>query len=176
MAQLSLQVWNNMNTANVESVLSCDRTCTSETRRSCPPAHHRYTGHTLAKFVVTFLTGILTGFFAVAMTSLTGLIIEYKLQVVELTMDQEGSMGKRLVTAFFWFWLFGSALVSVAVAMVRFFDCSRRQGHPYLSLECLHDSLYNRYAPNRDPDTSSHTKREPSSTTHATLQALISSC
>ncbi|MEW5297643.1 MAG: hypothetical protein WDW36_000839 [Sanguina aurantia] len=79
-----------------------------------------YTGHTLAKFVVTFLTGILTGFFAVAMTSLTGLIIEYKLQVVELTMDQEGSMGKRLVTAFFWFWLFGSALVSVAVAMVQF--------------------------------------------------------
>eukprot|EP00798_Chlamydomonas_sp_ICE-L_P001152 gene1152-3717_t len=37
-----------------------------------------YTGHTLAKFVVTFATGIITGLFAVALTKSTTFLIDWK--------------------------------------------------------------------------------------------------
>ncbi|KAG2454447.1 hypothetical protein HYH02_001466 [Chlamydomonas schloesseri] len=70
-----------------------------------------YTGHTLAKMLVTVTTGIITGLFAVFLSKFTGAITEWKLGVIE---------DKSWFVSFLLFWLIGSALVSVATALVQY--------------------------------------------------------
>lgn len=76
----------------------------------CLRARCRYTGHTLAKMLVTVSTGIITGLFAVFLSKFTGAITEWKLGVIE---------DKSWFVSFLLFWLIGSVLVSAATALVR---------------------------------------------------------
>lgn len=77
----------------------------------------RYTGHTLAKFVITMVSGILTGVFAVGLGSLAGGLIEWKNGFVQELLDEEGQ--HRVFMAFLWHSAYSCLLVSFAVALVR---------------------------------------------------------
>ncbi len=76
----------------------------------------RYTGHTMVKMAVTLLTGVLTGFFAVAMTKSVGFFTEWKLEVIKGHMETESS--GRIFVSFLLFWLIGSMFVTFAVCLV----------------------------------------------------------
>lgn len=85
----------------------------------------RYTGHTLAKYVVTIAIGILTGLFYVALSKSVGALIGWKLGILQTTLTGEegeeyegGTSFGRIVAAFFKYWLFGGVLVTIATAMV----------------------------------------------------------
>ncbi len=75
-----------------------------------------YTGHTLAKMLVTVLTGIITGFFAVALSKSVGHITEWKLGVMTSAYEKEAPA--RGFVSFLLFWLIGSLLTSAATALV----------------------------------------------------------
>lgn len=77
-----------------------------------------YTGHTLAKMLVTVLTGIITGFFAVALSKSVGHITEWKLGV--MTSAYEKDAPARGFVSFLLFWLIGSLLTSAATALVQY--------------------------------------------------------
>eukprot|EP00197_Chlamydomonas_leiostraca_P009699 CAMPEP_0202866324 /NCGR_PEP_ID=MMETSP1391-20130828/7318_1 /ASSEMBLY_ACC=CAM_ASM_000867 /TAXON_ID=1034604 /ORGANISM="Chlamydomonas leiostraca, Strain SAG 11-49" /LENGTH=886 /DNA_ID=CAMNT_0049546257 /DNA_START=42 /DNA_END=2702 /DNA_ORIENTATION=+ len=88
-----------------------------------------YTGHTLAKFIVTCVTGVICGCVLVALTSLVAVLMEWKLDFIQNTLVAEhGNFGERfegntfgrICVAFLKFWLFGSVLVSIATAMVQY--------------------------------------------------------
>jgi chloride channel 7 len=92
----------------------------------------RYTGHTLAKFIVTLFTGIITGVIAVGLSKFVGLLAGWKLNFIQATLTGshavppeeesetvEASLG-AIIAAFFKFWIFGSVLVSFATAMVQY--------------------------------------------------------
>lgn len=76
----------------------------------------RYTGHTLAKFIITMVSGVLTGIFAVALTSSVSALTEWKLHTVQSLLDASGS--HRVFIAFLWHWAYSCALVVFAVALV----------------------------------------------------------
>ncbi len=89
----------------------------------------RYTGHTLAKFVVTLATAVVTGAIAVALSKAVEGMTDYKLNMLQETMtgaladwsmemEVDPTFGKT-VLSFFKFWLFGSVLVAFATAMAR---------------------------------------------------------
>ncbi|GFR49429.1 hypothetical protein Agub_g11486 [Astrephomene gubernaculifera] len=77
-----------------------------------------YTGHTLAKMLVTVLTGIITGLFAVALTKTVGAITEWKLDVLAKTYEKDAPA--RTFVSFLLFWLIGSCLVTLATAIVQY--------------------------------------------------------
>ncbi|KXZ44967.1 hypothetical protein GPECTOR_60g745 [Gonium pectorale] len=77
-----------------------------------------YTGHTLAKMLVTALTGIITGMFAVLLTKSVGAITEWKLGILEHSHEKEAPA--RGLVSFLLFWVIGSALVSFATAIVQY--------------------------------------------------------
>lgn len=81
-----------------------------------PVPARRYTGHTLAKMLVTTLTGIVTGCFAVAMTTACGAITEWKLDILRDSHEKDAPA--RALVSFLWFWLIGSCLVTLATALV----------------------------------------------------------
>jgi chloride channel 7 len=76
----------------------------------------RYTGHTLAKFIITLLSGVLTGVFAVALSSSVGALTEWKLHTIQSLLDEPGA--HRIWMAFFWHWAYSCVLVVSAVALV----------------------------------------------------------
>jgi chloride channel 7 len=76
----------------------------------------RYTGHTLAKFIITMVSGVLTGVFAVALSSSVGALTEWKLHTIQSLLDDPGS--HRIWIAFLWHWCFSCVLVVFAVALV----------------------------------------------------------
>ena len=76
----------------------------------------RYTGHTLAKFIITMASGILTGAVAVAMSSAVSTFTEWKNGFVQELLDEEG--GHRVFIAFLWHSAYSCLLVSFAVALV----------------------------------------------------------
>lgn len=67
--------------------------------------------------MITLFTGIITGFFAVGLTKSVGVLSEYKMEMVNETLEKEG--GINIFLAFLKFWIFGSILVSIATGMVR---------------------------------------------------------
>ncbi|GLI59663.1 hypothetical protein VaNZ11_001600 [Volvox africanus] len=77
-----------------------------------------YTGHTLAKMLVTTMTGIVTGCFAVAMTKACGAITEWKLDILRDSHEKEAPA--RTLVSFLWFWLIGGCLVTLATALVQY--------------------------------------------------------
>lgn len=77
-----------------------------------------YTGHTLAKFIITMVSGVLTGIFAVALTSSVSALTEWKLHTVQSLLDASGS--HRVFIAFLWHWAYSCALVVFAVALVQY--------------------------------------------------------
>ncbi|GIL89138.1 hypothetical protein Vretimale_16173 [Volvox reticuliferus] len=77
-----------------------------------------YTGHTLAKMLVTTMTGIVTGCFAVAMTKACGAITEWKLDILRDSHEKEAPA--RTLISFLWFWLIGGCLVTLATALVQY--------------------------------------------------------
>lgn len=96
-----------------------------------------YTGHTLAKFIVTFVIGVITGCFAVGMSKCVLFLIEKKLHFIQDAMDAqiqsevaEGhdmeppTTGKEYYLAVLygglWYWLFGSILGTLATSMVQY--------------------------------------------------------
>mmetsp|Transcript_19521 Transcript_19521/g.42325 ORF Transcript_19521/g.42325 Transcript_19521/m.42325 type:complete len:908 (+) Transcript_19521:79-2802(+) len=84
-----------------------------------------YTGHTLAKFLVTFAIGVITGLFAVALGAAVQLITHKKLAFIQNRMDEyieEDGDGKPLsiFIGFLWYWLFGGLMVSLATSMVQY--------------------------------------------------------
>ncbi len=76
----------------------------------------RYTGHTLAKMLVTAATGIVTGCFAVALTKACGALTGWKLDV--LRSSHANDAPARTLVSFLWFWFIGSCLVTLATALV----------------------------------------------------------
>jgi chloride channel 7 len=76
----------------------------------------RYTGHTLAKFIITMVSGVLTGVFAVALSSSVGALTEWKLHTIQSLLDDPGS--HRIWIAFLWHWCFSCVLVVFGVALV----------------------------------------------------------
>jgi len=58
--------------------------CTSA---ACALSEHRYTGHTLAKFVITFATGIATGIVASGLTAIVNTLHAWKQGVIQSTLD-----------------------------------------------------------------------------------------
>ncbi len=79
----------------------------------------RYTGHTFAKFVVTFVIGVVTGCFAVALGKCNGILIDSKLEFIQTQMDNyEGNTPLAAFVGFLWFWLFGAIMVAIATSMV----------------------------------------------------------
>lgn len=92
-----------------------------------------YTGHTLAKFIVTLTTGVVTGLFAVGLSFFVNMLTELKLEMIQTTLTgEEGghpeeatdevttASFKAVVFAFLKFWVFGSGLVTIATAMVQY--------------------------------------------------------
>jgi hypothetical protein len=77
----------------------------------------RYTGHTLAKFVITLASGVLTGVFAVILSTSVGALTEWKLHTVQTLLQEPGS--HRVWIAFLWNWAFSCVLVVFGVALVR---------------------------------------------------------
>lgn len=77
---------------------------------------NRYTGHTLAKFVITILSGILTGMFAVALSSSVGILFLWKNGFVQELLDEPGA--HRVWMAYLWHSAYSCLLVSFAVALV----------------------------------------------------------
>ena len=95
--------------------------------------------------MVTFITGVLTGFFAVAMSKSVSLLISWKLNFIQNTimptplcskvgdvpaplymngtaMPEEAcvdSCGHCILIGFLFFCLYGSVLVTIATSMVR---------------------------------------------------------
>jgi hypothetical protein len=76
----------------------------------------RYTGHTLAKFIITIVSGVLTGVFAVALSSSVGALTEWKLHTIQSLLDGPGS--HKIWMAFLWHWAYSCVLVVFAVALV----------------------------------------------------------
>jgi hypothetical protein len=76
----------------------------------------RYTGHTLAKFIITMVSGVLTGVFAVALSSSVGALTEWKLHTIQSLLDGPGS--HKIWMAFLWHWAYSCVLVVFAVALV----------------------------------------------------------
>jgi chloride channel 7 len=76
----------------------------------------RYTGHTLAKFIITMVSGILTGFFAVWMSKTVGTMFEWKNGFVQELLEEEGE--HRVFIAYLWHAAYSCLLVSFAVALV----------------------------------------------------------
>ncbi|KAF6253336.1 chloride channel [Scenedesmus sp. NREL 46B-D3] len=77
-----------------------------------------YTGHTLAKFIITMVSGILTGFFAVWMSKTVGTMFEWKNGFVQELLDEEGE--HRVFIAYLWHAAYSCLLVSFAVALVQY--------------------------------------------------------
>ncbi|WIA21477.1 hypothetical protein OEZ85_000682 [Tetradesmus obliquus] len=77
-----------------------------------------YTGHTLAKFIITMVSGILTGVFAVWMSSTVGTMFEWKNGFVQELLDEEGE--HRVFIAYLWHAAYSCLLVSFAVALVQY--------------------------------------------------------
>jgi H+/Cl- antiporter ClcA len=76
----------------------------------------RYTGHTLAKFIITMVSGIFTGLFAVWMSTTVGTMFEWKNGFVQELLDEEGD--HRVFMAYLWHAAYSCLLVSFAVALV----------------------------------------------------------
>jgi chloride channel 7 len=76
----------------------------------------RYTGHTLAKFIITMVSGILTGMFAVWMSTTVGTMFEWKNGFVQELLEEEGE--HRVFIAYLWHAAYSCLLVSFAVALV----------------------------------------------------------
>jgi uncharacterized membrane protein len=76
----------------------------------------RYTGHTLAKFIITMVSGILTGFFAVWMSTTVGTMFEWKNGFVQELLNENGE--HRVFIAYLWHAAYSCLLVSFAVALV----------------------------------------------------------
>lgn len=76
----------------------------------------RYTGHTLAKFIITMVSGVLTGVCAVCLSYSVGALTEWKLHTVQSILDAPGS--HRIWIAFLWHWAYSCVLVVFAVALV----------------------------------------------------------
>jgi hypothetical protein len=91
-----------------------------QTNPKKPTPKNSYTGHTLAKFVVTLLTGIVTGMFAVGLSRAVHHAFEAKNAFIQTVLDQPGPAAARLWTAFGWHALYSSALVALAVALVQY--------------------------------------------------------
>ncbi|PNH06168.1 Chloride channel protein CLC-a [Tetrabaena socialis] len=89
-----------------------------KTRKEGKKKLYGYTGHTLAKMLVTVLTGVITGFFAVAMTKAVGAITAWKLGILAHSHDSEAPA--RAFVSFLLFWLIGGCLVSAATALVQY--------------------------------------------------------
>ncbi|KAG2485675.1 hypothetical protein HYH03_015647 [Edaphochlamys debaryana] len=89
-----------------------------KTRKEGKKKLYGYTGHTLAKMLVTVLTGIITGFFAVGLSKFTSLITKAKLNTLEGIWAGDG--GARGFMSFLVFWLIGSIMVSAATALVQY--------------------------------------------------------
>lgn len=108
-----------------------------------PTPHHsqrplrRYTGHTLAKFVITMVSGILTGVAAVGIGTLSGDLIHWKNTFVQQLLEEQGQ--HRVFVAFLWHCAYSCLLVSFGVALVSPMDdsisftkyaCSRSSNRP----------------------------------------------
>ncbi len=79
----------------------------------------RYTGHTLAKFMVTFVTGVITGFFAVAMSKSVAALIEQKNEFIQTRLLDNDATPMSIFLGFISYWVFGSVLVSIGTSLVR---------------------------------------------------------
>jgi hypothetical protein len=79
--------------------------------------HFRYTGKTLAKFLITFFTGIITGAFAVMMSKSVNAITEWRLEHIQEILDE--GRKSRIFVAYLWNCAFSSGLVILATAMVQ---------------------------------------------------------
>lgn len=97
----------------------------------------RYTGHTLAKFIVTCATGVICGCVLVALNTFVKLLSEWKLEFIQNTLlKEEGNIGEqfegntfgRVAVAFLKFTLFGTVLVTIGTAMV---GSMHAQSHMY---------------------------------------------
>lgn len=62
------------------------------------------------------VSGVLTGVFAVALSSSVGALTEWKLHTIQSLLDEPGS--HRIWIAFFWHWAYSCVLVVFAVALV----------------------------------------------------------
>ena len=76
-----------------------------------------YTGHTLAKFVITLATGVATGAAAVALSNCVGALHEWKNGSVQRLLDGGGP--HALLGAALWHAGYSCLLVAGAVALVR---------------------------------------------------------
>jgi hypothetical protein len=87
---------------------------------SRPPPCRRYTGHTLAKFIVTFVIGVLTGCIAVALSKCVTFLVHHKLAFIQESLDSnEEKPALATFIAFCWWWLMGGVLGALATSMVR---------------------------------------------------------
>ncbi len=67
---------------------------------------------------MTFVTGVVTGCFAVAMSKSVELLTESKLVFVQNVLSSSES-DFSIFIAFIWWWFFGSIMVAIATGMVR---------------------------------------------------------
>lgn len=91
------------------------------------PAFRRYTGQTLAKFMVTLFTGIITGIFAVMMSKSVANLFAFKNDFIQEIIDDDGANGVLL--AYLWHLAYSIALVTLAVAMVGLQTLCLGSGH-----------------------------------------------
>lgn len=84
-------------------------------------ADPRYTGHTLAKFLVTMFTGFVVGVVAVALTGIIDVLLDAKNAHMQAILSS-GTVGDARPIWLAFAWLLGIGLVSVFVAalMVQF--------------------------------------------------------
>ena len=80
-----------------------------------PPS---YTGHTFAKFLITIVSGLLTGIFAVGLSKVVHIMFDWKNGYIQSLLDEPGGAG-RVWIAFLWHCAYSCCLVSFGVALVR---------------------------------------------------------
>jgi hypothetical protein len=74
----------------------------------------------MAKFLVTFAVGVITGCFAVALSKCVSILVSSKLLFIQNQMnlyEEEPAMAAFI--GLLWFVLFGGIMVSIATSMVR---------------------------------------------------------
>lgn len=118
---------------------SCTGACRWQTGSSMCPCNTacRYTGHTFAKFIVTFVIGVTTGCIAVALSQCVTLLVDRKLDWIQEVLDEYKEQPyMATLYAFLWWWLFGGVLGALATSMVRHKDSLQcRMGT--LSTSCM---------------------------------------
>lgn len=95
---------------------------------ACRTRARSYTGHTFAKFLITITSGLLTGVFAVGLSTIVHHAFEWKNEYIQSLIDAPGQA--RVFVAFLWHCAYSCCLVSFAVALVsgRWWGPGRGQG------------------------------------------------